>query len=434
VPAFVFPGQGSQRPGMGRPWVDHPSWELVGDASKATGRDLAHLLLDAGAEELTETRSAQLATVTMSLLVLDAVERVGIEPTAVAGHSVGEYTALIAAGALGFEDGLRIVSERGEAMQAAADADPGLMVLVSGADRDTVAVACSLAEGDVWVANFNSADETVIAGEPEAVARAGDWARRLGARRLSPVAAGGAFHTPYMRSARPRLRKALAEATFHQPEVPVVANVDGRAHTGTAEWELLLSAQLCSPVRWHQGIALLGGLTDAQGLAERSDRAGRIDPDDDAIGSAALPSAGEQLFVELGPGSALSTMIRQSLPSVETAGITRPSDLDRLVDDVLGAEAAHSFASGHHGEHLYVSERVVISPGTGVFDPTGGIAEAATLGREETGEPAVEVGTLLGTVSGTEVRSPFAGHLMGMLAHAGERVQAGQPIAWLRAS
>jgi [acyl-carrier-protein] S-malonyltransferase len=141
VPAFVFPGQGSQRPGMGRPWTGHPSWELVSDASDATGRDLGRLLLDAGAEELTETRNAQLATVTLSLLVLDAVERLGIEPTGVAGHSVGEYTALIAAGALGFEDGLRIVSERGEAMQAAADADPGIMLLVSGIDPEMVDVA-----------------------------------------------------------------------------------------------------------------------------------------------------------------------------------------------------------------------------------------------------------------------------------------------------
>jgi [acyl-carrier-protein] S-malonyltransferase len=396
VPAFVFPGQGSQRPGMGRPWVDHPSWELVGDASRATGRDLAHLLLDADQEELTETRSAQLATVTMSLLVLDAVERVGIEPTAVAGHSVGEYTALIAAGALGFEDGLRMVSERGEAMQDAADADPGVMVLVSGTDRDTVDVACRLAEGDVWVANFNSANETVIAGEPAAVGRAGDWARQLGARRLVPVAAGGAFHTPYMRAARSRLRKALSEAAFHQPEVPVVSNVDGRAHTGTVEWELLLSAQLCSPVRWDQSIALLGSLTE---------------------------HVGKRLFVELGAGRSLSTMISQSRPDSETVGVTGPSDLDRLVDAVVGNDKLHAYSAGHHGEHLYVSERVVISPGAGVFDPSGGDAG-----------PAVEVGTLLGTVSGTEVRSPFAGHLMGMLAHAGERVQAGQPIAWLRAS
>lgn len=390
---------------MGRPWTDHPSWELVEDASEATGRDVAHLLLDAGAEELTETRNAQLATVTMSLLVLDAVERVGIEPTALAGHSVGEYTALIASAALGFEDGLRVVSERGEAMQAAADAEPGVMLLVSGTDPETVAVACSLAEGDAWVANYNSPGETVIAGEPEAVGRAGRRALELGARRLVPVAAGGAFHTPYMRSARPRLTKALSTAAFHAPEVPVVANVDGRAHTGTVEWALLLSAQLSSPVRWHQSIALLG-------------------------------EGGERLFVELGAGSSLSGMVRTCLDHAETVGVSSPDDLDRLVDAVVDDEKLHAYNAGHHGEHLYVSERVVVSPGAGLFDPAGGIGDPSAPPPPVTGaggEPAVEVGTLLGTVSGSEVRSPFAGHLMGMLAHAGERVQAGQPIAWLRA-
>jgi [acyl-carrier-protein] S-malonyltransferase len=400
VPAFVFPGQGSQRPGMGRPWLSHPSWELVGDASDATGRDLGHLLLDARAEELTETRNAQLATVTLSLLVLDAVERLGIEPTGVAGHSVGEYTALIAAGALGFEDGLRVVSERGEAMQGAADADPGVMLLVSGTDAETVDVACRLAEGDVWVANFNAAEETVIAGAPDAVGRAGDLALQLGARRLTPMATGGAFHTPYMASARPRLRKALAGASFHDPEVPVVANVDGRAHTGSADWTLLLSAQLCSPVRWHQSIGLLGGLS----------------PKDHPV---------ERLFVELGPGSSLGDLVHRSLPTVATVSLAGPDDLDRLVDAVVGEGKLHATSAGHHGEHLYVSERVVISPGAGVFEPAAGLDRP---------EPPVDVGTVLGVVSGAEVRSPFAGHLMGMLAQSGERVQSGQPIAWLRAS
>jgi [acyl-carrier-protein] S-malonyltransferase len=428
VPAFVFPGQGSQRPGMGRPWTAHPSWELVGDASEATGRDIAWLLLEAGQSELTETRNAQLATVTMSLLVLDAVERVGLEPTAVAGHSVGEYSALIASGALGFEDGLRLVAERGEAMQAAADADPGIMVLVSGIDSDAVDVACRLAEGDVWVANFNSATETVIAGEAAAVARAGDWARQLGARRLAPIAAGGAFHTPYMGSARGRLRKALSEVAFHPPEVPVVANVDARAHTGVVEWELLLSAQLCSPVRWHQSIALLGGRTEAvPGAPDQP--LGRIGATSlaQAGGRAALDhrdEAGERLFVELGPGSSLSTMIRQSLRGAETFRVIGPDGIDRLVDAVLGGERSHAEA-GHHGEHLYVSERLVISSAAGIFQPS---PECPAV------ESPLEVGSLLGTVGTTEIRSPFAGELMGLLAHPGERVQVAQPIAWLRAA
>ena len=405
MPAFVFPGQGSQRPGMGRPWTDHPSWELVADASEAAGRDLAHLLLDASAAELTETRNAQLATFTISLIVVDAVERLGIEPTACAGHSVGEYTALVAAGALGFEDGVRVVAERGEAMQSAADASPGVMVVLSGCDADTADIACRLADGEVWVANHNSAEETVIAGEADAVARASARALLLGARRVAPVAVGGAFHTPFMASARPRLRKALAAAVFHEPEIPVVANVDASAHTTAEDWHLLLSAQLCSPVRWLQSVLRLGGVTDH---------------------SAEM----EQLFVELGPGESLSAMVRQTLPSVTCVAVAAPDDLDRLVDAVAGDSALHAFAAGHQGEQLYVSERVVISPAAGVFTPTDDFTEEVL--DPATGIP-VEVGSLLGTVASSEVRSPFSGRLMGMLAQPGERVQTGQPIAWLHA-
>jgi [acyl-carrier-protein] S-malonyltransferase len=398
---------------MGRPWVDHPSWELVADGSAITGRDLARLLLDATVEELTETRNAQLATFTFSLVVLDAVERLGIEPTAVAGHSVGEYTALVAAGVLGFEDGFRVVHERAEAMQAAADAQPGVMHVVSGTATDTVDIACRLADGEVWVANHNSPDETVIAGEAGAVERAGIRARQLGARGVTPVAVAGAFHTPFMAPARPRLRKALAAGTFHEPETPIVTNVDALAHATDAEWELLLSAQLCSPVRWRQSVLTLGGLAEPAPKATRGDRT------DTAL-------AGEQLFVELGPGDSLSTMVRQTLPSVATVAVSAPDDLDRLVDAVAGHTVLHAFATEHQGEHLYVSERVVISPSAGVFDPAAGA-------EMDAGAP-VEVGTLLGVVSGIEVRSPFAGRLMGVLAHPGERVQTGQPIAWLHAS
>ncbi|MDP9019943.1 MAG: acyltransferase domain-containing protein, partial [Actinomycetota bacterium] len=125
--AFTFPGQGSQQPGMGTPWVDHPSWSLVDEASEAIGRDVAHLLLDAEAGELTSTANAQVATYVLSLVVLDAVGRTGVEPVACAGHSLGEYTALTAAGALPFATGVRLVRARGDAMQAAADARPGAM-------------------------------------------------------------------------------------------------------------------------------------------------------------------------------------------------------------------------------------------------------------------------------------------------------------------
>jgi [acyl-carrier-protein] S-malonyltransferase len=385
---------------MGRPWTDHPSWEVVEDASRAADRDIAYLLLEADAEELTETRNAQLATFTLSLVILDAVERLGIEPTQVAGHSVGEYAALAAAGALGFEDSVRIMSERGEAMQSAADAQPGVMSVVGGCDADTVDIACRLADGDVWLANYNSAEETVIAGTPADVEKAGDIARELGARKVTPASVGGAFHTPFMAPARSRLRKVLATTTFHDSDIPVVANVDARVHTSAADWGRLLSAQLCSPIRWRQSIMRLGGLSD---------------PGADS----------EHLFAELGPGNSLATMVRQTLPSVTAVTVAAPADLDHLVDAVSGNTALHAYAVGHQGEQLYVSERVVISPCAGIFEP----ADEAGL---QAGA-AVNVGTPLGSVSGTEVLSPFAGTLQGALAHSGERVQAGQPIAWLHA-
>src|SRR4051794_28490290 len=127
---------------MGEVWVDHPSWELVDDVTDATGRDVRRLLLEAGAEELTETRNAQLATFTLSLVILDAVERLGIPPAIAGGHSLGEYTALVATGALSFDDGARLVAERGEAMQEAADDQPGTMAAVLGLDDDTADQAC----------------------------------------------------------------------------------------------------------------------------------------------------------------------------------------------------------------------------------------------------------------------------------------------------
>src|SRR5215471_1008196 len=146
--AFTFPGQGSQQPGMGDAWLDHPSWELVDEASDAAGRDVGQLLCQADADELRATRNAQLATFVTSLVVLDAVERLGVEPGVVAGHSLGEYTALVASGALAFEDGVRLVVARGEAMQAAGQQREGTMAAVLGLDDDKVELACARVDED----------------------------------------------------------------------------------------------------------------------------------------------------------------------------------------------------------------------------------------------------------------------------------------------
>lgn len=394
--AFTFPGQGSQRPGMGRAWVDHPSWELVADASRAAGRDVAALLLDAGAEELRATRNAQLATFTLSLVVLDAVERLGLDASACAGHSLGEYTALVCGGALAFEDGVRLVAERGDAMQAAADDRPGTMTALIGIDDDAAEAACRRAEGEVWVANHNAPGQVVIAGTTAAVSAATGLARDMGARKALPVPVGGAFHTPLMAPARHRLRKSLAAVTFRPLEVPVTANVDARAHVEPADWPGLLSAQLCSPVRWRQTIA-------------------------------ALASTGVTCFVEVGPGGVLTGMARRTARPAQAVAVATPDDLDGLVAAVSGDSALHAYATTHAGERLYMSERLVVSPSSGLFEPSPYLGRAPAGGEVAVGDP-------VGTVNGSEVRFPFAGAFMGLLAIPGERVSEGQPVAWLRSS
>ena len=262
--AFTFPGQGSQRPGMGRAWQDHASWELIDEASEVAERDIGKLLCDADADELRDTRNAQLTTFVTSLMVLDAVERLGIEPSFCAGHSLGEYTALTASGALAFDEGVQLVTERALAMHDAGLANPGTMAAVLGLDDDQVDVACRRADEDVWVANYNAPGQVVIAGSPDGVAAASDHARSLGAKRVMPLQVAGAFHTPYMTPARQRLRSAIKAAAPRDTEVPIVSNVDALAHSAGEDWASLLSAQLSNPVRWKHCLLTLedAGVSD----------------------------------------------------------------------------------------------------------------------------------------------------------------------------
>src|SRR5690606_16898595 len=249
---FTYPGQGSQKPGMGEPWRDHPSWELVAEASDAAGRDVEALLLRADADELRQTRNAQLSTFVLSMVVLDAVTRVGVDAAGHAGHSLGEYSALTASGALDYGDAVRLVAERGDAMQVAAEDREGTMAAVLGLDDAQVEIACARVGGDVWVANYNAPGQVVIAGAPEAVQEAGRIAKELGGKKLMALPVSGAFHTPFMAPARDRLRKAIDKTEIRDPQGHVVANVDGSAHPDASEWQGLLNAQLCSPVRWRQ--------------------------------------------------------------------------------------------------------------------------------------------------------------------------------------
>jgi [acyl-carrier-protein] S-malonyltransferase len=285
---------------MGIPWTGHPAWAVVERISVAAGRDVANLLTEADAETLKATRNAQLAAFTLSLVTLYAARAGGLEyvpVTAVAGHSLGEYTALVAAGALPVEAAARLVAARGEAMQAAADGAPGTMAAVLGLDADLVARACGSVEG-AWPANDNAPGQVVIAGTPEGVEEAAAAAKQLGAKRVMPLAVGGAFHSPLMAPAQKPLDAAIGATHFHAADPDVVANVDARRHRDG--FEDLLSRQLVSPVRWRESLLTLQG-------------------------------AGITHFLELGPGSELSGMVKRTVDPAWRANVATPDHLDGLM-------------------------------------------------------------------------------------------------------
>lgn len=304
--ALLFPGQGSQRPQMGNPWTGHPAWSVVAQVSAAADQDVAGLLTEADAETLKATRNAQLAAFALGLVILRAARAGGIEyvrPVAVAGHSLGEYTALVAAGALDVTEGSRLVAARGAAMQAAADANAGTMAAVLGLGPDDVAKACAAVEG-AWPANDNAPGQVVVAGTPDGVRAAGDTAKSLGAKRVMSLAVGGAFHSPLMAPAQTELDAALGQAHFHTADVDVIANVDASAHRDG--WVDLLSRQLVSPVRWRESMLALSG-------------------------------RGVTHFLELGPGSELSGMVKRTVDNSVRANVAGPEDLDGLPAFLDGA-------------------------------------------------------------------------------------------------
>jgi len=374
---------------MGQPWVGHESWDLVDEASEIAGRDVGALLLSADAETLKDTRNAQLTTFVSSLMVLDAVERLGFEPSLCAGHSLGEYTALTANGALGFDDGVRLVIERAAAMHEVGQTSPGVMAAVLGLEDEDVETACRRADSDVWVANFNAPGQVVIAGSAAGVELASDHAKQMGAKRIMSLPVSGAFHTPFMSGARDRLREAIAAAKPRDSDVPIVSNVDAKAHNRGEEWSTLLSAQLSSPVRWRQCLLTMS-------------------------------ESGISKFIELGPGGVLTGMAKRTLITARTLSISTPDELDKLIEWI--GESAKPNPILHEGEHLFAVERLVVSPSAGVFTPKSNLADGTRI----------NVGDVLGMVGDHEVRSLFDGVLQNFISVEGERVTAHQPIAWLR--
>ncbi len=304
--AFLFPGQASQYVGMGRDLHDrYPRIRtLYRQAFEITGADIAGVSFDGPAETLKQTNYTQLAILVHSVAVASLLNEQGIHPDYVAGHSVGEYAALVAAGSLGFEESVRLVRLRGELMHEAGQMQPGTMAAVIGLSSREVDEVCRSASTEaesVQPANYNSPVQTVIAGAVPAVERAMDGARGAGAKRVVPLEVSGAFHSELMEYARQGLAEAIEKAPIARAETPVVANVTARTVTEPGEIRRLLIEQLTSPVRWTESMQTLA------------------DHEVDTV-------------VEAGPGSVLAGLMKRMHRGIDVLKADRLEDVASVVE------------------------------------------------------------------------------------------------------
>lgn len=249
--AYVFPGQGSQAVGMGKDIYENnaEAKAMFEQANEILGFRITDIMFAGTPEELKQTKVTQPAVFLHSVVLAKAL---GIKPDAVAGHSLGEFSALVAAGALSFEDGLKLVSKRAMAMQKCCEQQPGGMAAVLGLEDKVVEEVCASIDGVVVGANYNCPGQLVISGSEEAVDAACIKLKEAGARRALRLPVGGAFHSPLMEPARQELEAAIAEANFMTPVCPVYQNVDAQPYTDAESIKKNLIAQLTAPVRWTQ--------------------------------------------------------------------------------------------------------------------------------------------------------------------------------------
>ncbi len=298
--AFVFPGQGAQFPGMGKDLYESnaEAKALFDKANDILGFDITKIMFEGTADELKQTKVTQPAVFLHSVITAICLGD-KFQPDMVGGHSLGEFSALVAAGALSFEDGLKLVSARAQAMQKACEAQPSTMAAVLALPDETVEKVCAEVSAEVGIvvpANYNNPGQLVISGTVEAVNEACARLKAAGAKRALPLPVGGAFHSPLMQPAKDELQAAIEATEFSAPKCPIYQNVDGKAHTIAAEIKQNLIAQLTASVRWTQEVE-------------------------------AMLAAGATEFTECGPGKALQGMIAKIAKGQEGVVIQGATDL-----------------------------------------------------------------------------------------------------------
>ncbi|MEH0158474.1 ACP S-malonyltransferase [Limibacter armeniacum] len=288
--AYVFPGQGSQFPGMGKDLYESSAKakELFDKADEILGFSITKVMFEGTAEELKETKVTQPAIFLHSVAL--ALTADNFKPEMVAGHSLGEFSALVANGTLKFEDALKLVAQRAMAMQKACEMNPSTMAAILGLSDEQVEEVCTKTEGVVVAANYNCPGQLVISGANEAIEKACALAKEMGAKRALPLPVGGAFHSPLMEPAREELAKAIEATEFSEPTCPVYQNVDAKPYTEAAKIKENLISQLTSPVRWTQSVQ--------QMIAD-----------------------GATTFTECGPGKVLQGLVKKIDRSAEVASI-----------------------------------------------------------------------------------------------------------------
>ncbi len=304
--AFVFPGQGSQSIGMGKSLYDaFPAAKKIFDeANDALGFDIRKLSFEGPEDELNKTENTQPALLAASMAALEVLrEKTGVAPSYMAGHSLGEYTALVAAGSIKFSDAVRVVRLRGKFMQESVPQGAGKMCAILGLDLETVKVICDSASIDAAVAvpaNINSPEQIVISGHAAAVDIAANYARERGAKRVVPLQVSAPSHSPLMEKAAERLDEELGKIEIKDPLIPVITNVTAAPVEKASEIRGLLKSQLTSPVRWVDIIR-----------AMRKREVTRI--------------------IEVGPGKVLSGLIKRIEKDIETLNMNEAGDLDRVL-------------------------------------------------------------------------------------------------------